>query len=292
MSKPTNILGMSAYYHDSAACLVRDGEIIATPSEERFTRRKDDSAFPAEAVEYCLAESGLLHRHPTSSGSTTGWLLKFDRILDTYLDVASRGFGQFLLAGPLGDYAGPPRKQESTPWVITYHVSRITIFPEGAMRYESLLLIAVALAPMARAQDTTATAPDSSALFANDEVVTFRLTTNLRSLFKDRGSKRPYRSAMISYSDPAGKAVSIPLKVRTRGIYRLKNCAFPPIRMNFGKGVAAGTIFAGEDKPKVATHCQDDHLYEQNLLQEYLLYKAYSLLTPMGHRVRLARDLR
>jgi len=119
MSKPTNILGMSAYYHDSAACLVRDGEIIATPSEERFTRRKDDSAFPAEAVEYCLAESGLLHRHPTSSGSTTGWLLKFDRILDTYLDVASRGFGQFLLAGPLGDYAGPLLFAEHTRFIYT-----------------------------------------------------------------------------------------------------------------------------------------------------------------------------
>lgn len=157
------------------------------------------------------------------------------------------------------------------------------------MRYKSLLLLGLAVATTARAQDTAATATDSSALFASDEIATFKLTTNLRSLFKDRGSKRPYRPATISYATPDGKAVSIPLKIRTRGIWRLKNCAFPPIRMNLGKGATAGTIFAGEDKPKLTTHCQDNDVYEQNLMQEYLLYKAYSLLTPMGHQVRLAR---
>lgn len=159
------------------------------------------------------------------------------------------------------------------------------------MRYGSLFLIALALAftPLARAQDTATVVTDSSVLFASDEVLEFRLATNIRALLKDRGTKRPYHAATVDYQGPDGNAVSIPLKVRTRGIYRLKNCAFPPIRMNFGKGKTAGTVFAGEDKPKLTTHCQDNELYEQNLLQEYLLYKAYNLLTPIGHRVRLAR---
>ena len=54
-----NILGLSAFYHDSAACLVRDGEIIAAAQEERFTRKKHDASFPEQAVRYCLRESGL-----------------------------------------------------------------------------------------------------------------------------------------------------------------------------------------------------------------------------------------
>jgi carbamoyltransferase len=54
-----NILGVSAYYHDSAACLVRDGRVVAAAQEERFTRRKHDSDFPANAVEYCLREGGI-----------------------------------------------------------------------------------------------------------------------------------------------------------------------------------------------------------------------------------------
>ena len=55
----TTILGLSAYYHDSAACLVRDGEIVAAAQEERFTRKKHDAGFPAHAVAYCLREGGL-----------------------------------------------------------------------------------------------------------------------------------------------------------------------------------------------------------------------------------------
>ena len=92
MAKPINILGISAYYHDSAACLVRDGEIIAAASEERFTRRKGDSAFPARAIEYCLSEAGITASALDFVGFYDKPVLKFDRILETYLDVAPRGF--------------------------------------------------------------------------------------------------------------------------------------------------------------------------------------------------------
>jgi len=99
--RPTWILGVSAFYHDSAACLVRDGEIIAAGSEERFTRKKGDSAFPSKAVEYCLREGGITRDDLSFVGFYDKPLLKFERILETYLGIAPKGYGSFLKAGPL-----------------------------------------------------------------------------------------------------------------------------------------------------------------------------------------------
>src|SRR3954468_24169891 len=97
----TWILGISAFYHDSAACLLRDGEIVAAAQEERFTRKKGDAGFPARAVEYCLRSAGITRSDLHSVGFYNKPLLKFERILETYLSVAPRGFGSFLKAGPL-----------------------------------------------------------------------------------------------------------------------------------------------------------------------------------------------
>ena len=101
MTKPVHILGISAFYHDSAACLLRDGEIIAAGSEERFTRKKGDSAFPAEAVAFCLRQGGITLADIDYAGFYDKPLLKFERILETYLGVAPGGFSSFLMAGPL-----------------------------------------------------------------------------------------------------------------------------------------------------------------------------------------------
>ena len=95
------ILGLSAYYHDSAACLLRDGEIVAAAQEERFSRKKGDERFPTNAVEYCLREAGIAASDLTHVGFYDKPLLKFERILETYLAVAPRGFRSFLMAGPL-----------------------------------------------------------------------------------------------------------------------------------------------------------------------------------------------
>ena len=95
------ILGISAFYHDSAACLLRDGEIIAAAQEERFTRRKGDAAFPTNAVTYCLKAGGIAVKDLTHVGFYDKPLLKFERILETYLGVSPRGFPSFLRAGPL-----------------------------------------------------------------------------------------------------------------------------------------------------------------------------------------------
>ncbi len=97
----TSILGISAFYHDSAACLVRDGEIVAAAQEERFTRRKGDADFPTRAVEYCLRRGGLRVDELSYVGFYDKPLLKFERILETYLGIAPRGFTSFLKAGPL-----------------------------------------------------------------------------------------------------------------------------------------------------------------------------------------------
>jgi len=96
-----NILGISAFYHDSAAALVRDGEIVAAAQEERFTRRKHDSSFPTNAVDSCLRAGGLTAEQLDHVVFYEKPLLKFERLLETYIAYAPRGFRQFLMSIPL-----------------------------------------------------------------------------------------------------------------------------------------------------------------------------------------------
>ncbi len=96
-----NILGISAYYHDSASCLVRDGIIIAAAQEERFSRIKHDSNFPAQATAYCLEDAGIKpHQIDLVAFYDKPWI-KFERLMETYLTFAPRGIRSFLLAMPL-----------------------------------------------------------------------------------------------------------------------------------------------------------------------------------------------
>jgi carbamoyltransferase len=97
----TRILGISAYYHDSAACLVEDGRIVAAAQEERFTRKKHDASFPARAVEYCLREAGIGVKELDVVGFYEKPLVKFDRLLETYAAGAPRGWKSYLMAMPL-----------------------------------------------------------------------------------------------------------------------------------------------------------------------------------------------
>jgi carbamoyltransferase len=96
-----NILGLSAFYHDSAACLVRDGEIVAAAQEERFTRKKHDASFPNHAVMYCLREGGINVKELEYVAFYEKPFLKFDRILHSYLVYAPGGLKSFLMAIPL-----------------------------------------------------------------------------------------------------------------------------------------------------------------------------------------------
>src|SRR5437588_5517276 len=99
MSK--RILGVSAFYHDSAACLVRDGTIVAAAQEERFTRKKDDASFPRSAAEYCLGEGGIKIDDVDIVTFYEKPFIKFDRILHTYLACVPAGIQSFLKAIPL-----------------------------------------------------------------------------------------------------------------------------------------------------------------------------------------------
>lgn len=96
-----NILGISAFYHDSAACLVRDGQIIAAAQEERFTRKKHDANFPKHAIEYCLGEGSIKVSNLDYVAFYEKPFLKFDRILHSYLAYAPHGLKSFLMAIPL-----------------------------------------------------------------------------------------------------------------------------------------------------------------------------------------------
>jgi carbamoyltransferase len=96
-----NILGISAFYHDSAACLVRDGKIVSAAQEERFTRKKHDSAFPANAINFCLKESSLSVRDIDYVAYYDKPFLTFERILETYLSFAPVGIKSFIKALPL-----------------------------------------------------------------------------------------------------------------------------------------------------------------------------------------------
>ena len=97
----TAILGISAFYHDSAAALIVDGQVVAAAQEERFTRKKHDPDFPRLSVEYCLREAGLAPEQIDYVGFYDKPLLKFERLLETYLAFAPAGFGSFLQAIPV-----------------------------------------------------------------------------------------------------------------------------------------------------------------------------------------------
>ncbi len=97
----THILGLSAYYHDSAAALVVDGKIVAAAQEERFTRKKHDAGFPARAIAYCLEEAGVRLDDVEYVVFYDKPLIKFERLLETYLAYAPKGFRSFLAAMPI-----------------------------------------------------------------------------------------------------------------------------------------------------------------------------------------------
>ena len=95
------ILGISAFYHDSAAALVSDGEIVAAAQEERFSRKKHDARFPAKAIAYCLQAGDVPLQQLDRIVFYDKPLLKFERLLETYLSYAPRGFRSFLAAMPI-----------------------------------------------------------------------------------------------------------------------------------------------------------------------------------------------
>ena len=96
-----NILGISAYYRDSAACLIRDGQIVGAAQEERFSRKKHDARFPSYAIQYCLEEAGMKIQDLDFIAFYDKPFLKFERLLETYIATTPRGFQSFVAAMPI-----------------------------------------------------------------------------------------------------------------------------------------------------------------------------------------------
>ena len=98
---PLYILGISAFYHDSAACLIRNGDIVAAAQEERFSRKKHDARFPSHAIEYCISEAGISANEVANVVFYEKPFVKFERLLETYLAFAPKGFRSFAKAMPV-----------------------------------------------------------------------------------------------------------------------------------------------------------------------------------------------
>jgi len=141
------------------------------------------------------------------------------------------------------------------------------------------------------AQDVRSAAGGPPAfLFQSEEPLNLTLTMDIKSVFSNREAEESHL-AEISYSDTEGNKITIPIKICVRGNFRKdqNNCDFPPLRLNFSDSSVISTIFEGQDKIKVVTHCRSRlDLYEQNVLKEYLAYKLYNLFAEESYYVRLA----
>jgi hypothetical protein len=168
-----------------------------------------------------------------------------------------------------------------------------------------LLLLGVAL-PAAGQEparvDTAAAANDSakaksrlrrpSPLFRTTAPLELTLTVNIRRILGDRDTTKrehPLRSATLTYRDSSGAPVTLPAQARVRGVWRLQNCHFPPLRLRIAKEVADPTIFDRERSPKLVTHCRNSDEFEQYVLHEYAIYRMQALVTPVALMVRLGR---
>jgi len=124
-------------------------------------------------------------------------------------------------------------------------------------------------------------------LFQTGEPLVLELRTDLRALFRDRSEKRIEYPGTLRFSGGTDTG-SVKVELRTRGIFRLKLCAFPPIRIDIPTRKVEYTSFAGQDKLKLVTHCRGDRYSERNLLKEYALYRVFNAVTDSSFRVRLA----
>ncbi|NIM51820.1 MAG: hypothetical protein GTN62_12755 [Gemmatimonadales bacterium] len=155
--------------------------------------------------------------------------------------------------------------------------------------------ITISSVPVAQAQQGGAgdsiRSIETAPLFSSQELLHFTLIADLKQLKKDRSEDSEYRPVRIVLGTAGDTSRTLELKVKTRGVFRLqrRTCDFPPLLLNFPSEATAGTVFDGQDKVKLVTHCnQKRNEYEQYVIQEYLLYRIYNLLTEKSFQVRPA----
>jgi hypothetical protein len=170
------------------------------------------------------------------------------------------------------------------------------------MRTHALLCaIGIALAAEASAQTATDPKPAKNTtqkkadsvstppIFMSETPLAVTFTTNIRQLRGDRSGAAPWRAATLSYSGSDGKRVTVPVRAKTHGIWRLKHCDFPPVRLHIGGKESKGTLLHHLGKPKLTNACKNNADYEQYLLQELQLYRIYQVVTPASHKARLLK---
>lgn len=127
-------------------------------------------------------------------------------------------------------------------------------------------------------------------LFESDEALKITMEMDIRKVLRDRGEDTDYHPLTVRWANEQGELMEVDARVKVRGNFRRQreNCRFPPLRMRFEEETVAGTVFEGQDKLKLVTHCQLRHSeYQQYVLQEYLIYRSYNLMTDKSFRVRL-----
>ncbi|HJR67522.1 MAG TPA: hypothetical protein VJ802_13920 [Gemmatimonadaceae bacterium] len=153
-------------------------------------------------------------------------------------------------------------------------------------------LVGLAILASSRGAPAQDSAASASPLFAADTPLQMTVHTDIRTLLRDRGEERTDHKGIARVSRADGGGVdSAAIELRTRGVFRRRPgvCPFPPLRLSIGRRAGRDTPFEGERRIKLVTHCRNTDQYEQYVLQEYLIYRAYALLTDLSLRTRLAR---
>jgi hypothetical protein len=166
-------------------------------------------------------------------------------------------------------------------------------FVLGSRSAAGVLLISAAALGQEPQGDTTTKPHNPSPLFAETRPIEITLTAPIRQLRRNRTGESPYRAATLVYTGDSGR-VTIPVRVRTRGIWRRQNCDIPPLMLNAAQDSAQATVWkttmlARLAKVRLTLHCRNSDQYEQYVLQEFQLYRVQRLLSPLSFDVRLAR---
>jgi hypothetical protein len=154
-----------------------------------------------------------------------------------------------------------------------------------------VLATAVCVSPLTAQQGPAPHRTGTQApLFAAHERVVLTIRAPLATILEDRSQDSEEVPGTVLIHRPGAQAVPVPVQIRTRGRTRLQRgiCQFPPLRLDFAEAAAAGSVFEGQDKLKLVTHCQDRSESVQHVLLEYLVYRTYELFTDLSFRVRLA----
>ncbi len=130
-------------------------------------------------------------------------------------------------------------------------------------------------------------AAGTDTLFVSDEIIKIELRSDFTAIQKDRSENPEYHDGELIYYSEAGQAVKLSVKIRARGNFRRdpKHCDFPPLFMNFKKREVKNTLFENQDRLKLVTHCK----FEEDLIEEYTIYKLYNQITDLSFKVRLAK---